>query len=70
VRGFKVAEAKEFHMQWQAFKVLNTTNLYMPNGDMALALEPNKTFFTNSIFGKSTQAFDQRIMQISATFSF
>jgi hypothetical protein len=69
-RGFKIAECKEFHVQWQAFNVINTTNLYMPNGDMALALEPNKTFSTTSIFGKSTQAFDPRIMQVSATFSF
>ena len=69
-RSFKIMESKEFHLQWQAFNVLNTTNLYMPNGDMALALKPNKTFSTTSIFGKSTQAFDPRIMQVSATFSF
>ena len=55
-------------MQWQAFNVLNTTNLYMPNGDMALALKPDKTFSTSSSFGKSTQAFDPRIMQVSARF--
>ena len=69
-RGFKISETMEFHLQAQAFNVINTTNLYMPNGDMALALKPNKTFSTTSIFGKSTQAFDPRIMQISATFSF
>jgi hypothetical protein len=69
-RAFKVTEAKELRVQWQAFNVLNTTNLYMPNGDMALALESNKTFSTTSIFGKSTQAFDPRIMQLSASFSF
>jgi hypothetical protein len=69
-RSFKIAESKELHVQWQAFNVLNTTNLYMPNGDMALALKPNKTFSTTSIFGKSTQAFDPRIMQVSATFAF
>jgi hypothetical protein len=69
-RSFKITESKEFHMQWQAFNVLNTTNLYMPNGDMALALKPDKTFSTSSSFGKSTQAFDPRIMQVSATFSF
>jgi hypothetical protein len=57
-------------MQVQAINVLNNTNLYLPNGDMAFALKPDKTFSSSSSFGKSTQAFDPRILQISATFSF
>jgi hypothetical protein len=69
-RGFRVAESREFRLQAQAFNVLNNTDLYMPNGDMALALKPDKTFSTSSSFGKSTQAFDPRILQISAALTF
>jgi hypothetical protein len=69
-RGIRFAESKEFRIEAQAFNVLNNTNLYMPNGDLALALKPDKTYSTSSSFGKSTQAFDPRILQISASISF
>ncbi len=69
-RGIRLGDSKEFRIEAQAFNMLNNTNLYMPNGDLALALKPDKTFSASSSFGKSTQAFDPRILQISASLSF
>jgi hypothetical protein len=54
----------------EAFNVLNKVNLYLPNTDLSLALQSNGTYSTNSIFGKSTQAFDPRLMQVSMRLTF
>jgi len=70
MRSFRVREGKDLQFRFEGFNALNNVNLYLPNDDMALALKPNKTFSTTSSFGKSTQAFDPRILQLSARFVF
>ena len=69
-RGFRVRESKELQIRLETFNTLNNVNLFLPNSDMSLALTPSKTFSSTSSFGKSTQAFDPRILQVSARFVF
>ena len=69
-RSFRVRESKELKLRFEAFNALNNVNLYLPNSDMALALLPDGSFSATSSFGVSTQAFDQRILQVSARFAF
>jgi hypothetical protein len=54
----------------EAFNMFNNVNLYLPNTDLSLALKADGTYSTTSIFGKSTQAFDPRNMQIGARITF
>lgn len=54
----------------EAFNLFNNVNLYLPNTDLSLALKSDGTYSTTSIFGKSTQAFDPRLLQISARITF
>jgi hypothetical protein len=58
-RSFKFAESKSIQLRLEAFNALNNVNLYLPNADMSLAN-----------FGKSTQAFDSRNVQVSVRFAF
>jgi hypothetical protein len=69
-RSFRVMESKEIQLRFEAFNALNNVNLYLPNSDMALALLPDGTFSPTSSFGVSSQAFDPRILQVSARFAF
>jgi len=69
-RSFRVRESKELKLRFEAFNALNNVNLYLPNSDMALALLPDGSFSATSSFGVSTQAFDPRILQVSARFAF
>ena len=69
-RGFQVRESKQLQFRIEAFNAFNNVNLYLPNDNLALALKPDKTYSTTSNFGKSTQAFDPRILQLSARFVF
>ena len=65
-----IAEEAEIQLRFEAFNALNNVNLYLPNSDMALALLPDGTFSPTSSFGVSSQAFDPRILQVSARFAF
>jgi len=65
-----VRKSKHLQFRIEAFNGLNNVNLYLLNDDLALALKPNKTHSTTSSFGKSTQAFDPRILQLSVRFVF
>ncbi|MEP6902253.1 MAG: TonB-dependent receptor [Actinomycetota bacterium] len=58
-RQFSFGEKKKLMLKLEAFNALNNVNLYLPNADLSLAT-----------FGKSTQAFDPRTMQVSAKFIF
>ncbi len=58
-RSFKVLEGKQIQIRFEAFNALNNVNLYLPNADLSL-----------SNFGKSTQAFEARTLQIGARFIF
>lgn len=58
-RSFAVWEATQLQLRFEAFNALNRVNLYLPNADLSLAN-----------FGKSTQAFDARTLQIGARFIF
>jgi hypothetical protein len=69
-RSFRLAEGKDLRFRCEAFNVINKVNLYLPNMDLALALKPDGTYSTTSSFGKSTRAFDPRILQFSLMFSF
>jgi hypothetical protein len=73
-RTFVVKEMKRLQFRIDAFNALNNVNLYLPNTDLSLALvkDPNGGFSysTNSIFGKSTQAFDARTLQGTLKFTF
>ena len=46
-------------MRADIYNALNTLNLFLPNADLSV-----------SNFGKSTQAFDARTMQVGARFIF
>ena len=59
VRGFKLGESKSLQLRLDAFNALNNVNLFLPNADLSL---PN--------FGKSTQAFDPRNLQVGVRFMF
>ena len=58
-RSFAVHEGKQLQLRLEAFNALNNVNLYLPNADLSLGN-----------FGKSTQAFEARTMQIGARFIF
>jgi len=58
-RQISFGETKKLLLKIEAFNVLNTVNLYLPNADLSLAT-----------FGKSTQAFESRTLQASVKFSF
>lgn len=58
-RQISLSESRKLQFRIEAFNLLNTLNLYLPNADLSLAN-----------FGKSTQAFDPRTMQASIKFSF
>ncbi|MEQ1884885.1 MAG: TonB-dependent receptor [Bryobacteraceae bacterium] len=70
-RNFPISgERVTLQIRAEAFNVMNKVNLYLPNTDLSLALQSNGTYSTNSIFGKSTQAFDPRLMQLSLRLTF
>jgi hypothetical protein len=58
-RSFKFLESKQIQLRFEAFNALNNVNLYLPNADLSLGN-----------FGKSTQAFEARTLQIGARFIF
>lgn len=58
-RSFAVREGKQIQLRVEAFNALNNVNLYLPNADLSLGN-----------FGKSTQAFDARTLQVGARFIF
>ena len=58
-RVFTVLEGKQIQIRFEAFNALNNVNLYLPNADLSLGN-----------FGKSTQAFEARTLQIGARFIF
>jgi hypothetical protein len=69
-RSFRITERTGIQARFEAFNALNNVNLYLPNNDLALALKPDQTYSSTSSFGKSTRAFDPRILQVSARFMF
>jgi hypothetical protein len=70
-RSFRLkGEGVTLQLRAEAFNLLNKVNLYLPNTDLSLALQSNGTYSTTSIFGKSTLAFDPRILQVSARITF
>jgi len=58
-RVFPILEGKQIQIRFEAFNALNNVNLYLPNADLSLGN-----------FGKSTQAFEARTLQIGARFIF
>ena len=58
-RTFTVSEGKQIQLRFEVFNALNQVNLFLPNADLSL-----------SNFGRSTQAFDARTVQIGARFIF
>jgi hypothetical protein len=58
-RIFTVLESKQIQLRFEAFNAFNQVNLYLPNADLSLGN-----------FGKSTQAFEARTLQIGARFIF
>lgn len=58
-RGMKLSDRRELQLRLDAYNVLNTLNLFLPNADVSV-----------SNFGKSTQAFDARVIQLGARFLF
>jgi len=58
-RSFKILESKQLQLRFEAFNAFNNVNLYLPNADLSLGN-----------FGKSTQAFEARTLQIGARFIF
>lgn len=70
-RNFNIrSEVRKLQFRIEAFNVTNHVNLYLPNADLSLALRADGTFAPNSLFGKSTQAFDARAVQASIRFLF
>lgn len=70
-RNFNIrSEVRKLQFRIEAFNVTNHVNLYLPNADLSLALRADGTFSPNSLFGKSTQAFDARAVQASIRFLF
>jgi hypothetical protein len=59
-----------FQFRADAFNAFNNVNLFMPNNDLALALQSNGQYSSTSVFGKSTKAFDPRVIQLAAKFLF
>ncbi len=58
-RSIVLSGTRQLQVRFDAYNVLNTLNLFLPNADLSL-----------SNFGKSTQAFDARTLQIGARFLF
>ncbi|MEQ1729636.1 MAG: hypothetical protein ABL982_14790, partial [Vicinamibacterales bacterium] len=58
-RSLRMGGRRELQLRVDMYNVLNTLNLFLPNADLSL-----------SNFGKSTQAFDPRIMQVGLRFVF
>ena len=69
-RNFSLGENRVFQFRADAFNALNNVNLFLPHNDLALALQTNGAYSSTSIFGKSTQAFDPRVLQLSAKIVF
>jgi hypothetical protein len=69
-RNFNAGENRLIQFRADAFNAFNNVGLYMPNNDLALALQSNGTYSSTSIFGKSTKAFDPRVFQLSAKIVF
>ena len=65
-----IRERVALQVRAEAFNLFNNVNLYLPNTDLSLALKSDGTYSSTSIFGKSTQAFDPRILQVSARITF
>ncbi|HKX31368.1 MAG TPA: TonB-dependent receptor [Blastocatellia bacterium] len=59
-RSVTIREGKQLQFRFEAFNALNQLNLYLPNSDLSLS----------NTFGKSTQAFEARTLQISVRFTF
>ncbi len=59
-RQISFGERKKLMLKVEAFNALNNVNLYLPNADLSLP----------TTFGKSTQAFEPRTLQVSAKFVF
>lgn len=58
-RAFRVGGRRQLQVRVDVYNALDTLNLFLPNADLSL-----------SNFGKSTQAFDARTMQVGARFFF
>ena len=69
-RVIPLREGMHLQLRAEAYNAFNTVNLYLPNSDMSLALRPDGTFSDSSAFGKSTAAFDPRVMQLGLRFVF
>jgi hypothetical protein len=69
-RNLGIGESRVFQFRADAFNVFNNVNLYLPNNDLALALQSDGTYSSTSVFGKSTRAFDPRVLQLSAKIVF
>jgi hypothetical protein len=59
VRSISITESKKLQLRLEAFNALNNVNLFLPNADMSV-----------SNFGKSTQAFEPRNLQVGVPFMF
>jgi hypothetical protein len=59
MRGFSLGGRRQLQVRLDVFNALNTLNLFLPNADLSIGT-----------FGKSTQAFDARTMQVGARFVF
>lgn len=69
-RNFSIGETRILQFRADAFNAFNNVNLFLPNNDLALALQSNGTYSSTSIFGKSTKAFDPRVLQLGAKIVF
>lgn len=58
-RTFTILEGKQLQLRAEAFNAFNNVSLYLPNADLSVGN-----------FGKSTQAYDARTVQIGARFIF
>jgi Carboxypeptidase regulatory-like domain/TonB dependent receptor-like, beta-barrel len=58
-RSFAAGGTRQVQVRLDAYNALNTVNLFLPNADLSV-----------SNFGKSTQAFDPRTLQIGVKFLF
>jgi hypothetical protein len=58
-RSFAAGGTRQVQVRLDAYNALNTLNLFLPNADLSV-----------SNFGKSTQAFDPRTLQIGVKFLF
>jgi hypothetical protein len=69
-RNFHFRENETLQFRADAYNAFNNVNLFLPNDDLALVLKPDGTYSSTSAFGKSTQAFDPRVLQLSAKIIF